>query len=802
MLRHFITLSLRNFKRNRSTFLINLLGLSTGLACVILIYLWVSDERQIDHFHTTDQQLYQVMNNLELPFDVLTLESTPYPMAGSLLEEMPEVEAAVAVNDFFTWRHREGIIAHQETKVETKGLYTTSSFFEVFPFQVLQGQSDDFLQRKDEVILSKSLTDKLFPDLSNPIGEIIEFDHTTFDGKFKVAGVFEGPPANATWQFDFLLHFDALLDQDPTAQQWTTNAAKTFLLLRDDTNPDEFNDKIAQYINERNQFSNAFTPFVKRFSDKYLYGNYVSGIQIGGRIEYVKLFSLIALIILFIACINFINLSTAQASMKSKEVGVKKTFGIGRRALIWQFLGESLLLTTLSVVVAVQLAYWLLPTFNQIAGKQLSFELTTSTVFALLAITLFTALLAGVYPAFYLSGFKPVEVLKSKINLSRSEVWIRKGLVVFQFALSILFIVGLWVVREQIDLAQTKNMGYDRDNVISFDWKGHLYDQWNGLLEGKTNESFYAFMRGLKEIPGVAEVSNMSGNILDDIYGQTGITWNGQEGEKEVHFQSPLVGYDFIETLDIKVLQGRSFSEEMGDDFSKVIVNEATVELMGLKDPIGQVIGLNEGSEIVGVVEDFHYGSIRNAVEPLIFRCEQNGRNVLLRIKAGNEKNTLEQVKAHYEAFLPGYSFDFSFLDDDYQALYEAEQKVSALSWYFACLAVIISCLGLFGLATFTAERRRKEISIRRVLGASSIRIIRLLSRDFTQTVIVAILIALPLSYLLARNWLSSFATSIQLSPVIFLGTGLLVLLIAWLTVGVQTYQAARMNPIQALKED
>lgn len=802
MLRHFITLSLRNFKRNRTTFLINLLGLSTGLACVILIFLWVSDEKSVDHFHSTDEHLYQVMNNLELPFDILTLESTPYPMASSLLEEMPEVEAAVAVNDFFTWRHREGIISQGETKIETKGLYTTSSFFEVFPFQILLGQSSNLLQRKDEVILSKSLTDKLFPALPNPIGQIVEFDHTTFNGKFKVAGVFEGPPTNATWQFDFLLHFDALLEQDPSAQQWTTNAAKTFLLLREDTNPNEFNTKIAQYINERNQFSNAFTPFVKRFSDKYLYGNYVSGIQTGGRIEYIKLFSLIALIILLIACINFINLSTAQASMKSKEVGVKKTFGIGRSALIWQFLGESLLLTTFAVLVAIQLAYWLLPTFNQIAGKQLTFEITTNTVFTLIVITLLTALLAGVYPAFYLSGFKPVEVLKSKLNLSKSEVWIRKGLVVFQFTLSIVFIVGLWVVRQQIDLAQTKNMGYDRDNVISFDWKGHLYDQWNGLLEGKTNESFYAFMRGLKDIPGVVNVSNMSGNILNDIYGQTGITWSGQEGEKDVHFQSPLVGYNFIETLGISILQGRSFSEEMGDDFSKVVVNEAAIELMGLNDPIGQVIGLNDGSEIVGVVEDFHYGSIRNTVEPLIFRCEQNGRNILLRVKAGSEKATLERVKEHYEAFLPGYSFDFSFLDDDYQALYESEQKVSALSWYFACLAILISCLGLFGLATFTAERRRKEISIRRVLGASSVRIVKLLSKDFTQTVVVAILIALPLSYLLARNWLSSFATSIKLHPGIFIGAGTLVLLIAWLTVGFQTYQAARTNPVQALKED
>lgn len=802
MFRHFITLSLRNFRRNRTTFLINLLGLSTGLTCVILIYLWVSDEKSIDRFHATDGKLYQVMNNLELPFDILTLESTPYQMASSLREEMPEVEAAVAINDFFTWRHKEGVISHGEAKAEVKGLYSTSSFFEVFPFKILLGHPQQPLQRKDEIIISKSLKDKLFPDLSNPIGEVLAFDHSTYTGKFKVAGVIEGPPSDASWQFDFILHFDALLEQDPEAERWTANAAKTFLLLREDTKPEEFNAKIANFINDRNQFSNAFTPFVQRYSDKYLYGNYVSGKQSGGRIEYVKLFSLIAIIILLIACINFINLSTAQASLKSKEVGVKKTFGIGRSALIWQYLGESLLLTTFAVLLAIQFAYWLLPSFNQIAGKQLSLVLDGSSAFALLVITLLTALLAGIYPAFYLSGFKPVEVLKSKIHLSKNEAWIRKGLVVFQFTLSVLFIVGLWVVHQQIDLAQTKNMGYDRDNVISFDWKGHLYDQWNGLLDGKSNENFYTFMRKLKEVPGVVNVSNMSGNILNDIYGQTGISWSGKEEEKDYHFQSPLVGFDFIETLDIKLLQGRSFSAELGDDYTKVMVNAATVELMGLDNPIGHVIGLNEGSEIVGVVEDFHYGSIRNAVEPLIFRCEQNGRNILVRIKAGSEKATLERLKQQYEAFLPGYSFEFSFLDDDYRALYEAEQKVSALSWYFACLAILISCLGLFGLATFTAERRRKEISIRRVLGASSIRIVKLLSKDFTQTVLIAILIALPISYVLARSWLASFASSVELQPSIFIATGTLVLLIAWLTVGIQTYQAAKANPIHALKED
>ena len=802
MLRHNLILALRNFNRNKTSFLINLIGLSTGLACMLLIYLWVHDEMSIDKFHDKDGQLYHAMANLDAPHDILTLESTPIPMAAAMVEEMPEVEYAVSVNDFISWRHKEGIMSQEDTQVETKGIYASKDFFKVFSYRLLSGDPDHILTQKDGIILSEKLAKKLFPSTDHIIGQTVEWKHSTFEGVFQVSGILEDLPANTTEAFDFILSLDVLLANDPYAKNWTSHSAKTYLILRKGTDIEAFNEKIADYININNPVSDAFTLFVQKYSDKYLHGKYEHGVQVGGRISYVKMFSLIALFILLIACINFMNLSTAQAAKKMKEVGVKKALGINREALVVQFIGESMLLTLMALLLAIQLAYLFLPQFNEIAGKDLHLSFNGSLVLGIVGITLITGFLSGSYPAFYLSSFKPAMVLKGKFNISFGELWMRKGLVIFQFSLSILFIVGLLVINDQIQLAQTKNMGYDRDNVISFDWKGNLYNEWNGLKDGKSNEQFYSFMRELKEVPGVVNASNMSGNILDDMYGQTGITWSGQESDKDVLFQSPLVGYDFIETLDIELLEGRTFSEIHQDDYSKIVVNETAVKFMGLENPIGEIIGLNDGSEIIGVVKDFHYGSIHNDIEPLIFRCELNGRNILTKIKAGTEKATLARLEEHYSKFLPGYSFEFNFLDDDYQAMYEAEQKVSNLSRYFAGLAILISCLGLFGLATFTAEQRRKEIGIRKVLGSSNFGIMQLLSKDFTKTVIIAIAIALPLSYLIASKWLENFAFKITLHWGIFVGTGLLVLFIAWLTIGLQTFQAARINPIQSLKQD
>ena len=802
MLRHNFILTIRNFKRYRTSFLINLIGLSTGLASALLIYLWVSDELKVDKFHEKDDRLYQVMRNFDRPNGIVTRDLTPTPLAEALAEEMPEVEYAVSVNDFFSWRSKEGILSNGDKQTEAKGLHASRDYFHVFSYDLIRGDKDKALVDKNSIVISEELAKILFNSTENIIGKTLEWNHAGFDGTFQVSGIFEEIPSNSTAQFDVIFSIEVLLENDRWAKNWTNSYAQTYLILSKGANITHLNKEITRLFEVKNPSNKNLTLFVRKYSSKYLFGQYENGVQAGGRITYVRLFSIIALIILLIACINFMNLSTAQASKKMKEIGVKKVIGASRNSLINQFLGESILAVFLSLIIALLFVWLLLPQFNEITGKQLDLNIDASAFLSVLGIGFFTSFVSGSYPAFYLAGFSPITVLKGKLRIAFGELWVRKGLVVFQFSLSIIFIVGVLVIKQQIELTQTQNMGYDRDNIISFQWKGNLYDPWNGLLEGKSNERFYAFMQELKNIPGVVSTTNMSGNILNKIPGQSGVSWRGQESDKDFLFQSPVVGYDYIETLGIELSEGRSFSRDYNDDYSKIILNEAAVKAMELENPVGEIIKMNGRSEIIGVVKNFHYGSLHNQVDPLIFRFEPHGKNILAKIVAGTERITIEGLKKLYEQFLPGYTFEFSFLDDDYQALYDSENKVSILSKYFAGLAIVISCLGLFGLATFTAERRMKEIGVRKIMGSSVFGIIRMLTGDFTKTVIVAIFISLPISYLIAKNWLDNFAYKIDLNGWFFAEAGLLVLLIAWVTIGMQTIKAARVNPVECLKDE
>ncbi len=793
---------LRNVKKSKTTFLINLTGLSTGLACTLLIALWVFDELRVDKFHEKDDQLYQVMQNFQFEGNIETEGRTPVPLGQALLEEMPEVEYAVAINDFFSWRSREGILSNGDNHIKAGGWHAGPDFFNVFSHRLLHGNKGQVLADKNNIVLSQDLAKRIFGTLENVIGKTLEWKHPSFEGTYEVSGVFEDPPVNATAQFDFLISMEILLENDRWAKKWGGGYSETFLILKKGTDIERFNKKIAGFKGSKVDWDDHSSLFLQQYSKKYLYGNYENGIPVGGRIAYVRLFSIIALFILLIACINFINLSTALASRKMKEIGIKKAIGANKKALVAQYLGESILTSFLSLIIAILWVILLLPQFNEIAGKQLHLNMGLYEVLFIFGIVLLTGLVSGIYPAFYLSGFKPVMVLKGKFNTSTGEVWARKGLVVFQFALSIIFIVALLVINRQIAFAQNKNMGYNRDNILSFQWKGKLYDKWNGLSEGKSNERFYTFMAELREVPGIVNATNMTGNILNEIYLQSDISWREHDSDRNFLFRSPVVGYDFIETLGIGLREGRTFSRDYGDDYSKIILNEAAVKKMGLKDPVGHTIDMNGGSQIIGVVGDFHYGSLHNRVEPLIFRFDPHGRNIMAKIKAGTEMATLERLERVHREFMPEYPFEHTFMDDDYQALYESESRVAVLSKYFAGLAILISCLGLFGLATFNAERRRKEISIRKVLGQSAAQVTAMLSGDFAKLVLTSTLIALPVAYLLMHNWLSGFAYRIPLHIGYFFGAGGVALLVALLTVGSQAIRAANNNPVDGLRDE
>ena len=793
MLKHNMLIIFRSFKRYKGTFLINLIGLSIGLACVLFIYMWVNSELNFDKFNKNDSRLYQVMANFKSPRGIQTVNITPIATADAMKAEFPEVKYATATNDFLFYT-KEGMLVKGDNHLKAKGMFASEDFFRVFSYHLIQGEKNTVLKNKNDIVISEGLAKKLFRSTKNLTGKTLIWEHPFFQGTFNISGVFKDPPANSRYQFDVVFNIKKITDNDAFAKTWKGFYAETCLLLKKGTNVNEFNKKITDYLKSKDSADKNVTLFVQQFSKKYLYGHYENGAVDGGRITYVKLFSIIAVIILLIACVNFMNLSTAKASTRLKEIGIKKTVGANRKEIILQYILESLTITFLSLIIALVIVELLLPQFNSLTGKTISMNFNLKFILIILGTSTFTGLVSGSYPALYLSKLTPVKMLKGKLKTSFGEIWVRKGLVIFQFTLSIIFIVGVFVVNKQIEFTQTKNLGYNRDNILCFQWKEPFGPS------GKANNDYDSFVSELKSIPGVADITNMSGSILKDFIGQTGCSWSGQKSDKSYLFKAPFVGYDFIKTLGLKIVKGRTFSKNFGDEDSKIIVNQAAVKMMGLKNPINKRIRFD--MQIVGVVKDFNYGSLREKIEPLILRFRKYNPDVMVKIKAGTEKATIEQLKNLYEKFNNGQPFEFTFMDNDYQALYKSEIQTGKLSAYFAGLAIIISCLGLLGLTAFTTQKRIKEIGIRKVLGSSEFGIIYLLSKDFTKLVFAAILFAMPLSYIFIKNWLDGFAYRINLNPWYFLSAGILTLLISWLTIGTQALKAARINPSRCLRDE
>lgn len=787
MLQHNLLITLRGFKRHRISFLINLIGLSTGLAASLLIFLWVSDERSVDTFHENNDQLYWAMTHFDLPSGINTWDYTPGPLAKAMLEELPEVEASVRIGNS---RHQpSGVISFEENYFETKGLFAGQNFFDVLSYDILAGEKTAPLASKETVAITDKLAIKLFGSVEDALGKTIDWTNNYFERSLLVNTVFKAPPSNASIQFEAVVSYDLFIEVDDWSDVWKGGYARTFLVLKQDTDINDFNEKIADYLDFRGGNTDRFTLFVTPYAQNYLYGDYKEGALVGGRIENVRLFSVVAIFILLIACINFMNLSTAQASRKMREIGVKKAIGANRTSLITQFLSESLLLSLFALVLALSLVYTILPQFNALTGKELSMSLITNGG-AVLAIVVVTGLLAGSYPAFYLSRFKPVEVLKGKFTNLKGEEWIRKGLVVLQFSLSIIFILGVIVINRQIDFTQQKSLGYDRDHIVTFVSKGKLEDP-------------APFIAELEKIPGINKMSTMAGGFLWGRDQGSGYSWEDGEEDDNHLFKSPKFGYGVLETMGIELVAGRSFSKELNDGRDKILINESAVKLMGLDDPVGTKLGYSEFTrEIIGVVKDFQYGSLHQEIEPMVIRFRDLGRNYLLKIQPGTEAQTLEAIEKAYKAFHPAYDFAPGFLDDEYKALYKTESKVASLSNYMALVAIIISALGLLGLAAFTAERRTKEIGIRKILGASQMVIVRLLSGSFTRTVLVSVFIALPIGYFLAESWLQNFAYAVDLKWWFFAVAGCSALLISWVTVGFQTYKSATVNPAQCLRDE
>ena len=778
---------LRNFKRFKSSFFINLIGLSTGLSCVLLIYLWVTDEVNFDKFHENRDRIYQVMEHRRIEGSINTSGQTPDFLARALVEEMPEVELSTVATppNFFP------SFTLNIENLQVKGIakFVDANFLNIFSFSLLKGSANTALTNKDDIVISESLARRLFKSIDNCIGKSIEWQMMDMKRLVSISGVFKDVPANSSEQFDFLLSFDAFKDLigiQGSDMNWSSSGPfLTYVLIKKKANVDQINSKVADLIEKKSKIDQHRKLFLKLYADNYLYGNYENGKEAGGRIEYVNLFTIIAIFILLIACINFINLSTARASRKIMEVGIKKVFGANRKTLIWQYLGESLVLTLLSFLLALFFVKLLLPQFSEITGKHLELVFDAKLITVCTAITLLTAFISGIFPAIYLSQFSPIILLKRQLNTAMGVSWSRKGLVVFQFSISVIFIVSVLVVYKQIEFVQNKNLGYNKDNVISFE------------IEGKLVGKAESFISELKNTPGVENASSMLGNIISvqEGGGMPGkVIWNG----KEITLENLAVNYEMLELLGFEMKEGRAFSRLYASDMNKVIFNEAAIEAFGLTDPVGKIV---DGKEILGVVKNFHYKSFHELIKPLFFRLEpQSATNIVLKLKKGTEEQAINNIRKLYKNYNPGLPFNFKYLDQDYQAQYVAEKRVALLSQYFSCLAIIISCLGLFGLATNASEQRLKEIGIRKVNGAQISEMLVLLNKDFVKWVVIAVLIATPIAWYIMHRWLQNFAYRTTLSWWIFVLAGLLAIGIAVLTVSWQSWKAATQNPVEALR--
>jgi len=718
---------------------------------------------------------------------VMTTTSTPGILAENLKIDFPEVEFSATT----TWVNDQ-TLSIGDHNVKAKGFNVGSDYFRIFSYKLAQGNPEQVLTDKLSMVISKSLAVRLFGSDNDVIGKTVQINH---DKILNVSGVFEDLPNASSLKFDYVMTFELFKDDNKWVTEWGNNGPQSYLVVRDGTDPVAFEQKIKDYVKGKEKDSHV-TLFLAKFSDRYLYGTYENAKQSGGRIVYVKLFSVIAIFILVIACINFMNLSTARASKKSKEVGIKKSVGADRQSLIVQYMSESLITSILALILSIGIVYFILPAFNGVTEKKIVLNLSDPVLILwLIGVAVGTGLIAGSYPALYLSGFKPAAVLKGEVKGSLGELWARKGLVVFQFFLSVILIVSVIVVYKQIEFVQTQNLGYDKEHLIMFPREGKMWKDNN--LE--------TFLTEVRKMPGVKSAASIGHGLLGQNNNTSGLEWEGKKPDDRILFENAAANYGTLETLGVTIVDGRGFIDGNLADTTKILFNQTGIDVMGLENPVGKHIRLWDeyDLEIVGVVKDFHFQSMHEPVKPLFFRFNpRNTWNVMVRLEPGKEKETLAKMSEFYSSFNPGFTLEYKFQDQEYAHLYAAEQRVASLATYFASMAVIISCLGLFGLAAFTAERRLKEIGIRKALGSSSTNIVLLLSGDFTRMVIVSVILGLPVAYWLLDIWLEKFAFRIPLSITYFALSGGIALTIAWITVASQAVKAARINPVKCLRNE
>ncbi|MFD3003283.1 ABC transporter permease [Pontibacter toksunensis] len=790
MFKNYLKMAYRNLMRHKVFSLINVSGLALGMTCSILILLWVKDEMSINRFHTDIDNLYRVMEVQSYPgADDLTTDANPGPLAEALEQELPEVKNAVRST---TWEWKQ-LFAYNDKVLKVSGRYTDPEFFEIFSFPLLHGNPTQVLKQPNSVVISETVAKQFFDSPEAAMGKMFKIDNSK---SYKVTGVMQDVPKNSTLKFDYVMPLEDWRSTPGGSwlKSWSNNGIRTYLQLQPGTDITAFNEKIKPIVKQHEKESNIDL-FVQPISDMYLYGEFRNGSQVGsGNIEDVRLFSVVAVFILIIACINFMNLATARSAKRAKEVGVRKAIGANKSALVYQFMTESVLVAFLALFVSVNLAGILLPHFNELTGKFISIDLSDPTLLLLLiGVAVLTGLVSGSYPAFFLSSFNPAVVLKGTAKLSKRVSVFRKGLVVFQFMLSALLIISTLVVYLQLHYIRTKNIGLDRENLMYVP------------LEGELQSRYEVVKRELEAIPGVLSVSSANQNPMMVGNSTGNVEWKGKDPNASILFSIMTVDYDFLEAMGITLKEGRDFSRQFGTDTAAFLVNSEAARLMQLQEPVGESLKLwgELSGPIIGVMNDFHSSSMHLAMQPLILVLRPQENNTLFaRIAPGSTTAAVAAVEEVVKRQNPAFPFEYHFLDEDFEMMYKSEAVMGQLTTYFAGVAIFISCLGLFGLALFTAEQRTKEIGIRKVLGASITSIVYMLSKDFLRLVLIANLIALPLSWYLMDNWLNDYAFRTELSWWIFAAAFLSTIVIAMVTLSFHAVKTAVTNPVTSLRTE
>jgi putative ABC transport system permease protein len=791
MLQNYLKIAWRSLRKNKGFSFINILGLAVGMTVAMLIGIWVWDELTFDRFYKNEANLYRIMLNRTANGETTTQPNGALPLRDVLRTEIPEIKRVV--ESLVAWRPEDGLKAG-EKKLVRKGQNVGSEFFSLFDLPMRYGSPATALKEPNSIVLTEQTAEALFGDI-DPTGKTVRLNDT-FD--LKVTGVLKKLPTNTAWDFHFLVPFSHLEANAPWVQSsqtnWNNNVIEYLVELHPNADPERVNPKLRGIIKRHNPES-VFEAFLHPVSRWHLYGEFENGKNTGGFIQYVRLFAIVGLAVLLIACINFMNLATARSEKRAKEVGVRKSVGSFRSQLIGQFLSESMLIAGLALVLALVLTLVFLPVFNGITQKQLSFPWQNPGFWLLaLGFTAMTGVLAGSYPAFYLSSFNAVRVLKGSVRVGRNANWPRKVLVVAQFTGCIAFIISAILVYQQIQYAKNRPVGYNPSRLLTIS----LTNDLNRNYDAVRNE-----LLGSGAVESVTKASSPATTIMGD----TRVDWSGKAPDEIMRLNMIAASPDYLQTMGIKLKTGRNFYSS-GTDSVSAILNEAAVKAMRLKNPLDQELTFvwdpGRKLRIVGVVENSIIESPYTPVNPLILITGRPFESYVIFRLASNLTTTeaLARIEPIFQKFNPAFPFDYQFVNDAYSRKFRQEELVGKLAGIFAVLAIFIACLGLFGLAASLAEQRTKEVGIRKVLGASVTSLWGLLSREFVWLVIIACLLASPIAAYFLNNWLSQFEYRIDLSIWVFALAGGLAILIALLTVSFQSIKAALMNPVKSLRSE